>query len=99
LAEKSLGVNLLDVIRLNYKNDSVFSRVMEAPKSFRNFVARDGLLYLKEADRELLCIPDRVVIDGRYLREIIISEAHSILAHLGAAKTRTYLRDHVWWST
>jgi Integrase zinc binding domain len=29
--------------------------------------------------------------------EIIILEAHSILAYLGASKTLGYLKDHVWW--
>jgi hypothetical protein len=27
----------------------------------------------------------------------VISEAHSILAHLGLRKTLDYLRDHFWW--
>lgn len=54
------------------------------------------LIYLKEAKRRLLCIP-KVLVRGRSAREIIISEAHSLLAHLGAAKTLDYLWDHVWW--
>lgn len=36
-------------------------------------------------------------MNGRTLREIFISEAHSLLAHLGSVKTLSYLRDHVWW--
>lgn len=39
----------------------------------------------------------KVLIQGRSAREIVISEAHSMLAHLGANKTLDYLRDHVWW--
>ncbi|GAW10035.1 ribonuclease H-like partial [Lentinula edodes] len=39
----------------------------------------------------------RIIIDSRSVQEIIISEAHSLLAHLGASKTIDYLRDHVWW--
>jgi hypothetical protein len=35
---------------------------------------------------------------GHQLCEIIISEAHSLLAHLGTSKTTTYLKDHIWWS-
>ena len=31
------------------------------------------------------------------MEEIIISEAHSLLAHLGASKTLSYLRDYIWW--
>ena len=37
------------------------------------------------------------MIQGWSAREIIISEAHSILAHLGSAKTLDYLWDYVWW--
>ena len=43
-----------------------------------------------------MCIP-KALIKGRSIREIIISEAHSMLAHLGASKTIHYLRDYVWW--
>ena len=34
---------------------------------------------------------------GRNAREVVISEAHSLLAHLGTNKTLNYLWDHVWW--
>jgi hypothetical protein len=40
-----------------------------------------------------------VMIKGESARGIVISEAHSLLAHLGTRKTFTYLRDHVWWKT
>ena len=95
LRDRMLGVNILDVIRLNLKKDPAFRKVIENPKAHKNFILSDGLLYLRENGRELLCIPEHVVIDGRSLREIIISEAHSVLAHLGVSKTRTYMRDHV----
>jgi hypothetical protein len=42
-----------------------------------------------------LCVP-RVTYRDRNIREIIISEAHSILAHLGLRKTLDYLKDHFW---
>jgi hypothetical protein len=54
---------------------------------------------LKESDHKLLCIPEKVTVEGCTLREIIISEGHSLLAHLGATKTIAYLHDHVWWKT
>jgi hypothetical protein len=34
---------------------------------------------------------------GRRIGEIIISEAHSLLAHLGTSKTSVYIKDHLWW--
>lgn len=36
-------------------------------------------------------------VQGRNVHEIVIAEAHSLLAHLGASKTLAYLRDNVWW--
>ncbi len=100
LNEKILGVNLIDVIRLNYLKDPTFAKILEAPTSHKNFVVQNELIYLKEeGDQEVLGIPDHVVIDGRNLCEIIISEAHSLLAHLGTSKTCAYLRDHVWWKS
>lgn len=58
----------------------------------------DGLVVLRDDGAERLCIPD-VLTDGRSLHEIVISHAHSLLAHLGAYKTLCLLRDHVWWKT
>ncbi len=53
---------------------------------------------MKLEDCELLCIPD-YVHKGRSVKEIVIDEAHSLLAHLGTRKTLAYLRDHVWWKS
>ena len=39
----------------------------------------------------------KVLVKGHSTQEIIISEAHSMLAHLGANKTLDYMHDHVWW--
>ncbi|CAK5276903.1 unnamed protein product, partial [Mycena citricolor] len=56
----------------------------------------DGLVYLRNKDHVALCIP-RIELDGRSVQEIVISEAHSILAHLGPRKTLDYLKEYVWW--
>ena len=45
----------------------------------------DQVIYLKEHEKQALCIP-KVVIQGQSAHEIVISEAHLILAHLGAGK-------------
>ncbi len=36
---------------------------------------------------------------GRSIKEVVIDEAHSLLAHLGTCKTLAYLQDHVWWKS
>lgn len=48
-------------------------------------------MYLKQKGKKLLCIPD-IWIGQRKARELVISEAHSLLAHLGPSKT-----VYVWW--
>ena len=45
-----------------------------------------------------LVIPN-IMINGESVREKIIRQGHSILAHLGGHKMLTYLRDQVWWKT
>jgi hypothetical protein len=91
--------NLLDMIRRSYAKDTFLQKIIETPKDFRNFIVEDQLIYLKESERKILCIPEKVIVNGHTLREILISESHSLLAHLAASKTYHYLRDHVWWKT
>ncbi|KIY65092.1 hypothetical protein CYLTODRAFT_357437, partial [Cylindrobasidium torrendii FP15055 ss-10] len=93
------GTDLREAIRYQYSMDPVFSTIIEKPKEYKNFEYKDGLLYvIIHQDVKLLCIPD-VIHEKRRIREIILDEAHSLLAHLGARKTMSYLRAHVWWKT
>lgn len=79
-----------------YQEDPKFALVLENPSSYKNFEVSNGLEFLKDNGKRILCIPD-IKIKERRVREMIISHAHSILAHLGAIKTVVYLRDNVWW--
>jgi Integrase zinc binding domain len=96
LTTSTEGINLVEQIRHQYETDALFGLILRNPAQFRNFEMENGLVHLKEQGKRLLCIP-KIIIEGRSAREIIISEAHSMLAHLGASKTLDYLRDHVWW--
>ncbi|PBK84502.1 hypothetical protein ARMGADRAFT_943328 [Armillaria gallica] len=91
------GLDFEKAIQHRYSDDPLFKRVVENPDHFANFEWNQdtGLLYLKKDNDRLLCIP-RVLVNGRSAQEIIISEAHSILAHLGASKMLDYLRQSVW---
>jgi transposase InsO family protein len=98
VASKVKEVNILNVIKNNYHTDKRFTQVIENPKQFKNFRYENGLLYIIHRDgRKALCVPGKVGFKGQTIREIIISEAHSLLAHLGSSKTYHYLHDHVWW--
>ncbi|KAF9002403.1 hypothetical protein BDZ89DRAFT_884923, partial [Hymenopellis radicata] len=90
------GIDLKATIRDRYAGDPVFRAVLAKPKEFRNFDVADGLVYLRLGEQRLLCVP-LLHLNGRNLREIIIDEAHSLLAHLGYRKTLAYLRTQVWW--
>ena len=96
LTKDSLGIDLQSELQGKYTEDPFFQRILEKPKEFRNFECKEQLVYLKENDKRLLCIP-KALIQGRSAREIVISEAHSMLAHLGSNKTLDYLREWVWW--
>ena len=96
VSESSEGIDLLQELKGKYAEDSMFKAIMDKPKNYRNFVVENDIIYLKTDKSKVLCIP-KVLINGRSAREVVISKAHSLLAHLGASKTLDYLRDHVWW--
>ena len=90
------GIDLMEELRNNYGGDTMFKPILQSPNEYRNFEVDNGLIFLKEQGKRRLCIP-KITIKGRSAREIVISEAHSLLAHLGASKTLSYLKEHVWW--
>ena len=90
------GLDLLAELRGKYETDPTFQPIIARPKDFRNFEVDGQLIYLKKQGGRVLCIP-KALIQGRSAQEIVISEAHSLLAHLGANKTLDYLQDHCWW--
>ncbi|KAJ8579344.1 hypothetical protein M405DRAFT_754613, partial [Rhizopogon salebrosus TDB-379] len=81
-----------------YDEDPFFKRVVSEPGAFKNFEVSNHCIFLKDNNQRVLCIPDiRILVGSRCVRELIISHAHSILAHLGPSKTLTYLRENIWW--
>ncbi|KZP08242.1 hypothetical protein FIBSPDRAFT_684278, partial [Athelia psychrophila] len=79
-----------------YGEDAFFKVILEDSAAYKNFQVSNELIFVKENDSQVLCIPD-IMIGERRVREMLISHAHSILAHLGPKKTVTYLRNNVWW--
>lgn len=92
------GLNIPDDFALHYKNDKFFKLVLEKPADYRNFKMEGGLVYLETDDERLVCVPE-FQHNGHSIREILISQAHSILAHLSAGKTLQYIRNQFWWKT
>ena len=54
---------LLGEIKDQYHRDPFFKKVLDAPKEFRNFVLKDGIIRVKLHDRTTICIPDIKVGD------------------------------------
>jgi len=98
ISQSEQGLDLETELRDQYSKDPFFKNIMDKPREFKNFVVSNGLIHVRSDGKTLLCIP-KVMIKGHSAREIVISEAHSLLAHLGARKTLAYLRDNVWWKT
>jgi hypothetical protein len=93
-----LGVSFPECLKDRYPEDPFFKPIIDNPSEFTNFRVRDGFVFFTSEDVETLAIPD-VKTDGQGVRELLIRQGHTILAHLGAEKTATYLRDQVWWKS
>ncbi|QRV96035.1 Pol polyprotein/retrotransposon [Ceratobasidium sp. AG-Ba] len=98
LTECVTEFKLPDSLRGRYKEDPSMSYIFSDRDQYRNFEVIEETLYLRRDDNLLLCVPD-VKVGDRSVREIIITHAHSILAHLGAKKTLMWLRTQVWWKS
>ncbi|KAI0668289.1 hypothetical protein C8Q78DRAFT_948661, partial [Trametes maxima] len=98
ISESSESVDLLRELCNSYGEDPVFKQILDSPPQFKNFECPEGLIYLRENGWELLCIPD-THIGTQSVCELVILHVHSLLAHLGAYKTLSYLRDQVWWKS
>ena len=61
VSESSIGIDLLQELQGNYDKDPIFKAILSKPKEFRNFEIDNGLVYLREAERKLLCIPNILI--------------------------------------
>ena len=57
LARQNLGIDIVSEFCGKYGNDPMFRAILDKPSDFRNFEIKDQLIYLKENDRRVLCIP------------------------------------------
>jgi len=96
ITETLAEIQLPAYFKGKYVQDSFFSKIIENPGNFRNFELEQELLSLRTDGKVVLCVPD-TKFGSRSVREIIISHAHSLLAHLGFGKTLTYIREFFWW--
>ncbi|KAF7761655.1 hypothetical protein Agabi119p4_9647 [Agaricus bisporus var. burnettii] len=91
MVESDSGIDVTACVQGQYSTDIMFRPIIQSPADFRDFVYENGLLTRRIGDAHVLCVPN-ITVNDKSIREIIISEAHSLLAHLGARKTLDYLR-------
>ena len=93
-----LGIAFPECIRNRYKEDKFFEAILTNPGEFTNFFIEDSLVFFVSEEMRTITVLD-VKVGGEQVREVLIKQAHSKLAHLGGEKTATYMRDQVWWKT
>ena len=63
LGRENLGIDMWSELKGKYGEDEFFRAILEKPKEFRNFENKENLIYLKENDRRVLCIP-KILVQG-----------------------------------
>jgi hypothetical protein len=82
---------LLEAIKSGYKNDPMFSKVLEHPGHYLNFRVFEGIIHTKNRlGDECLCILRALYKGKRSLPKVTINHAHDTLGHLGSQKTSEY---------
>jgi hypothetical protein len=91
--------SFLKAVKSGYARDSVLSKVAESPNAFPQFSSSEGLIYARNvAGKWCLAIPcDVRLYNERALTEIVISQAHATLGHLGKLRTAEYVRQWYRW--
>ena len=95
---KSQDERFPECLKGHYGEDLDFKHILDNSMELTNFEIKEGLIFFHSEGIMRLAILN-IKIGDRPIRETIIRQAHSILAHLGGHKTLTYLRDQVWWKT
>ena len=94
----TLGTSFPECIRNRYEEDAFFKPILDNPGEFTNFEVSEGLIYYISEGAKIITIPD-VKVNSQNIRELLMRQGHSVLAHLSPEKTTTYLRDQIWWKS
>ena len=96
--EKEFDLN--DTIMKFYRQDKIYSKILENPKAHAKFGVKGGLNFTKNnLSRDVICISPKAIHKGKQLIEVIIDHAHNIIGHFGQFKTSQYIRRYFWWQS
>jgi hypothetical protein len=91
------GQSLLDIMVPLYREDRLFSKILENPEHHDTFSIKKGIVYARNpAGKAVICVPG-VLFKGRRVTEIAIDQAHRVLGHKSSRKTLDYIRRWYWW--
>ena len=80
--EKEFDLN--QVIRKFYRQDKIYSKILENPKAHVKFGIKEGLIFTKNnLSRDVICISLKAIHKGKRLIKIIIDHVHNIIGHFG----------------
>ena len=93
------GEDFLAVIREVYSDDTLFIKVLLYPEQHHCYSVKAGIIYtINTVGNMVVAIPG-ALSKGRRITEIAIDQAHRIVGHKAARKTRDYLSRWFWWPT
>jgi transposase InsO family protein len=91
------GEDFLEIVRKGYTKDVLFSKIVSNVQQHPRYALKDGLLYFTNAvGSSVVAIPGSLS-KGRRVTEIVIDQAHQIVGHKAARKTRDYIARWYWW--
>ena len=70
-----------------YREDKIYSKILENPKAHTKFGVKEGLIFIKNnLSQDVICISPKATHKGKQLIKIIIDHAHNIIGHFGQFK-------------
>ena len=91
------GEDFLIVIRNGYREDTLFPKIIANIAQHPCYATRNGVLYFTNAVGDPVITIPGTLSKGRRVTEIVVDQAHRIVGHKAARKTRDYLARWYWW--
>ena len=80
-------------IQSGYKNDKLFSLILDKPTGYPDFAIKNGLIWwINQHFDEVMCIPC-----NQDMITQILDQSHTILGHFRDQRTNEYTRRWYWW--
>jgi hypothetical protein len=97
VAKLTVNDSFLADIKLGYKHNSLFLKVLKQPDQHTAFTVCDQLIWSRnQGGEQVLCIP-LMKMGSQSLHSVIIDQAHTIVGHFGPQHTADYIQQWYWW--